>query len=257
MFLAFFQMIAIGWFYGSSRLCKNVKQMTGKTPSIYFRSCWTVAGPLLLFVSRRIVVWLSRMSLWLCSPPQSLWIFSLINYKKPTYHNGHYEYPEWAHALGWCITAVSLVCIPGYAIISILRAEGETFLEVMGINFVWGGNLNFSGFLLPSRNSRTRSSQTSTSAKYVGNTTANTISPMNTLCKRWRQSSSRLRFRLLCGHRNSKELTWDLHIRRVVEQEGGLICTWAKVLWRQRTRTKITDDAEEGGWWIRKSQDQT
>lgn len=50
MFLAFFQMIAIAWFYGSARLCKNVKQMTGKTPSIYFRSCWLVAGPLLLFV---------------------------------------------------------------------------------------------------------------------------------------------------------------------------------------------------------------
>lgn len=67
----------------------------------------------------------------MCSaaPFQSLWIFSLINYKKPTYHNGHYEYPDWAHALGWTIAAISLVCIPGYAIINIVRAEGETFLE--------------------------------------------------------------------------------------------------------------------------------
>lgn len=59
MFLAFFQMIAIGWFYGVRRLSKNIKQMTGKSPSLYFRSCWLIVGPLLLIVSFRIVafVW--------------------------------------------------------------------------------------------------------------------------------------------------------------------------------------------------------
>lgn len=66
---------------------------------------------------------------------QSLWIFSLINYKKPTYHNGHYQYPEWAHALGWTIAAISLICIPGYAIVNMLRAEGDTFLEVCVADF--------------------------------------------------------------------------------------------------------------------------
>lgn len=65
---------------------------------------------------------------------QSLWIFSLINYKKPTYHNGHYEYPDWAHALGWTISCISLVCVPAYALVSIWRAEGTTFMEVREIN---------------------------------------------------------------------------------------------------------------------------
>lgn len=51
MFLAFFQMIAITWFYGVRRLSKNIKQMTGKGPSLYFRSCWLVVGPLLLIVN--------------------------------------------------------------------------------------------------------------------------------------------------------------------------------------------------------------
>lgn len=63
-------------------------------------------------------------------PSQALWIFSLVNYKRPTYHNGHYEYPEWAHALGWTISCVSLVCVPAYALVSIWRAEGETFMDV-------------------------------------------------------------------------------------------------------------------------------
>lgn len=62
---------------------------------------------------------------------QSLWIFSLVNYEPPTYHNGQYEYPTWAHGLGWSITAVSLVCIPAYGIVTIVRADGETWFEVL------------------------------------------------------------------------------------------------------------------------------
>lgn len=61
---------------------------------------------------------------------QSLWIFSLINYEPPTYNNGEYNYPTWAHALGWSFTAASLVCIPIYGVIAIIRSEGDTFLQV-------------------------------------------------------------------------------------------------------------------------------
>ncbi|XP_059614816.1 sodium- and chloride-dependent GABA transporter ine isoform X1 [Phlebotomus argentipes] len=108
MFLAFFQIIAIAWFYGVPRLSKNVKQMTGKTPSFYFRFCWLIGAPMLLI---------------------SLWVFSLINYEQPTYHNGLYSYPNWAIALGWAIASTSLICIPTYAIVNIVRANGETFLQ--------------------------------------------------------------------------------------------------------------------------------
>ncbi|XP_052899345.1 sodium- and chloride-dependent GABA transporter ine [Anopheles moucheti] len=106
MFLAFFETIAIAWFYGINRLSKNVKQMTGRYPSLYLRFCLLVAVPLLLI---------------------SLWIFSLINYEAPTYHNGKYHYPGWAHGLGWTIASASLVCIPSYAVYQIVRAEGNTF----------------------------------------------------------------------------------------------------------------------------------
>lgn len=51
VFLAFFQIIAIAWLYKVSRLSRNIKQMTGKMPSLYFRSCWLLIGPCLLFVS--------------------------------------------------------------------------------------------------------------------------------------------------------------------------------------------------------------
>lgn len=61
---------------------------------------------------------------------QSLWIFSLINYEPPTYDNGDYQYPAWAHGIGWSFAAASLVCIPVFAVIAIIRGEGNTFSEV-------------------------------------------------------------------------------------------------------------------------------
>ncbi|XP_031620588.1 sodium- and chloride-dependent GABA transporter ine isoform X2 [Contarinia nasturtii] len=108
MFLAFFQMIAIAWFYGVSRLSRNIKQMTGKVPSLYFRSCWLIVGPLLLF---------------------TLWLFSLFNYEPPTYDNGDYKYPAWAHWIGWSFTAASLGCIPIFGVIAIIRGNGNTLFK--------------------------------------------------------------------------------------------------------------------------------
>ncbi|XP_046805027.1 sodium- and chloride-dependent GABA transporter ine [Lucilia cuprina] len=108
MFLAFCQMIAIAWFYGTGRLSKNVKQMTGKAPSLYLKSCWILCGPCLLF---------------------AIWILSLINYKEPTYHNGKYTYPDWAYGIGWMFASFSLVCIPYYAIINLWKAQGSSLTE--------------------------------------------------------------------------------------------------------------------------------
>ena len=51
MYLAFFEVIAISWFYGAHRLAKNVREMTGRLPSQYIQFCWWVAAPALLMVS--------------------------------------------------------------------------------------------------------------------------------------------------------------------------------------------------------------
>lgn len=55
MFLAFCQLIAVAWFYGTGRLSKNVKQMTGKAPTLYIKTCWLLLGPCLLFVSYNLI----------------------------------------------------------------------------------------------------------------------------------------------------------------------------------------------------------
>lgn len=61
---------------------------------------------------------------------QAIWVLSLINYEEPSYHNGRYKYPDWAYGIGWMFASFSLICIPGYAIINLLRADGHTFMEV-------------------------------------------------------------------------------------------------------------------------------
>lgn len=56
LFVAFFQIVAISWFYGVNRLTKNIKEMTSKNPSLYFRFCWFIASPALLLVSSNLFI---------------------------------------------------------------------------------------------------------------------------------------------------------------------------------------------------------
>ncbi|KAK4299465.1 hypothetical protein Pmani_028250 [Petrolisthes manimaculis] len=108
MYLAFFEVIAIVWIYGANRLARNVKEMTGKLPSIYFRFCWYFSAPLLIL---------------------AIWIFSMVDYSSPTYNKGEYIYPSWAIGLGWIIASFSIIPIPIFAVIAVVQAKGTTFWE--------------------------------------------------------------------------------------------------------------------------------
>ncbi|XP_049823175.1 sodium- and chloride-dependent GABA transporter ine-like isoform X2 [Aethina tumida] len=108
MYLAFFEVIAISWFYGAYRLSKNVKTMTGRHPGMYIKFCWMFATPLTIF---------------------ALWVFLIIDFEPPTYNNGQYHYPTWAIVLGWIISALSILCIPIYMIVVFVRSPGDNFIE--------------------------------------------------------------------------------------------------------------------------------
>lgn len=112
MYLAFFEVIAVAWFYGVGRLSRNVKTMTGRHPSLYFKFCWMVATPLLIF---------------------AVWVFCMIDYESPTYNNGEYHYPTWAIVLGWIISALSILCIPICMIYTFINAAGVTVVEVIRV----------------------------------------------------------------------------------------------------------------------------
>lgn len=118
---------------------------------------------------------------------QSLWIFSLINYQPPTFHNGSYTYPGWAHGLGWSIAAASLICIPTYAIANIIRAEGNTFLEVVLLSSDLPICFCYCNNRLCYRNWGMQRYQTYTNVKFAESIIVNMISPKTKVSKKCRQ----------------------------------------------------------------------
>ena len=66
----------------------------------------------------------------LCPPgaPQAIWVFSLIDYQRPTYDG--YHYPEWGIRLGWFLASLSILPIPLCAIAALCQATGATPWQV-------------------------------------------------------------------------------------------------------------------------------
>ncbi|KAF2358369.1 Sodium:neurotransmitter symporter, partial [Trinorchestia longiramus] len=50
MYLTFFEVVAVVWCYGADRLSRNLREMTGKLPSLYFKYCWRFLAPTLILV---------------------------------------------------------------------------------------------------------------------------------------------------------------------------------------------------------------
>ncbi|KAG1653917.1 Sodium- and chloride-dependent GABA transporter ine [Nymphon striatum] len=107
MFIAFFEVIAITWFYGAKRLATNIKEMTGKRPNKYFIICWYFISPALIF---------------------AIAIYSFIDYKPLKYDNV-VSYPDWAQGLGWMVAMLSVICVPLFAVIAIYKAPGYTVFQ--------------------------------------------------------------------------------------------------------------------------------
>ncbi|XP_066285912.1 sodium- and chloride-dependent glycine transporter 1-like isoform X2 [Branchiostoma lanceolatum] len=105
MVLAFFMCIAISWVYGFQRFCKNVQEMIGYQPNYYFKICWAVISPMVLLF---IVV------------------FSMVVHV-PAYY-GSYQYPGWAVCIGWLMALMSIVMVPLFVVLAILKAKGS-FME--------------------------------------------------------------------------------------------------------------------------------
>ena len=101
LYIAFFETVAIVWCYGASRLAKNVADMTGSEPALFFTLSWKYSAPGLILV---------------------VWLFTLLDYRTPSYNNGAYEYPVWCHALGWVLTALSLAALPVMAVLEIVKS---------------------------------------------------------------------------------------------------------------------------------------
>ncbi|XP_073322135.1 sodium- and chloride-dependent GABA transporter 1 isoform X2 [Pagrus major] len=102
MFLAFFEVVAVCWVFGVSKISLMIKRMLGKTPNIFFRLCWRFFCPVLV----------------LCILLSSIAQYSPAKYEK-------YTYPLWAEWAGWGVSLVSIVWIPLGAIQEIYNNKGS------------------------------------------------------------------------------------------------------------------------------------
>jgi hypothetical protein len=99
--------IALGWFYGIRRFTNDIRTMLGDSvvDSIFFK--WWPMN-------------------WCCITPCVLsfvLLFNWISWTNPTARD--YEFPPWAHAIGWMMIASSLIFIPIIWVVEFVRADGS------------------------------------------------------------------------------------------------------------------------------------
>ncbi|XP_033636219.1 sodium- and chloride-dependent neutral and basic amino acid transporter B(0+)-like [Asterias rubens] len=98
--------IALGWCYGAKRFTNDIRTMLGDkvVDSIFFK--WWPLN-------------------WCCITPCVLafvLMFNWISWTNPTAKD--YEFPPWAHAIGWLMISSTLIFIPIVWVWEFIRAEG-------------------------------------------------------------------------------------------------------------------------------------
>ena len=80
---------------------------------------------------------------------QAIWIFSVVDYKPVSYKKaigGEYFYPDWAIAMGWCITATSFLPIPLFALYNVYKAKADGLWNVSMANTLQSSENNITRF---------------------------------------------------------------------------------------------------------------
>lgn len=88
--VALLEVGTLGWLYGAADLSSCIQQMTGKTPSSLYRLSWKVLTPV------TIVAVLG---------------YGVIEMRGDVIKQG-YDYPQWAHIVGWLSFSLTLCWIP-------------------------------------------------------------------------------------------------------------------------------------------------
>ncbi|XP_043066932.1 sodium-dependent nutrient amino acid transporter 1 [Drosophila bipectinata] len=100
--LAIFELVAIGWIYGVKRLCRDVEFMLGIKTSLYYRICWAVITPLMMF---------------------TILIYTLVLYEPLKYKN--YTYQPGVYVFGWCLTAFGVCQVLFWAVPAVRAQPAE------------------------------------------------------------------------------------------------------------------------------------
>ncbi|XP_076845305.1 sodium- and chloride-dependent neutral and basic amino acid transporter B(0+) isoform X2 [Brachyhypopomus gauderio] len=107
------EVFGLSWIYGGNQFIKDIEMMIGTKSApfwLWWRACWFFITPVVLLV---ILGW------------------SLYTFTAPTY--GSVEYPQWAVALGWCMTAFCLLWIPVVAVLKLAQASGSLWQRLRSV----------------------------------------------------------------------------------------------------------------------------
>ncbi|XP_064461237.1 sodium-dependent dopamine transporter-like [Ornithodoros turicata] len=97
----FFEAIAVSWIYGIRRFSEDIKEMLGFPVGCWWKFCWAGVAPFFILI---------------------IITSGLVYYERLKYND--YEYPWSADAVGICIAASSVLCIPVVAIWKLIRTPG-------------------------------------------------------------------------------------------------------------------------------------
>ncbi|CAH0555838.1 unnamed protein product [Brassicogethes aeneus] len=102
IWVCFFQTIGISWAFGVDKLSDCIEQMMGRRPNKFLCVCWKYFAPMTML---------------------AIFVSHCFQYRSLTY--AEYKYPHWADALGICISFMSMMWVPLYAIYYVLTEPGS------------------------------------------------------------------------------------------------------------------------------------
>ncbi|XP_067628133.1 sodium-dependent nutrient amino acid transporter 1 [Eurosta solidaginis] len=103
LFLAIGEILTISWIYGVKRFCKDIEFMCGIKTGLYWRVCWAIFTPGLMFL---------------------VLVYTLINYK-PLEYKG-VAYPEYIYNIAWLLWFIGVGQLPFWALHTVYKQPGAT-----------------------------------------------------------------------------------------------------------------------------------
>ncbi|XP_012502928.1 PREDICTED: sodium- and chloride-dependent betaine transporter isoform X2 [Propithecus coquereli] len=103
LFLSLFEVVCVSWVYGADRFYDNIEDMIGYRPWPLVKISWLFLTPGLCLAT---------------------FLFSLSKYA-PLKYNNVYVYPPWGYCIGWFLALSSMVCVPLFVVITLLKTQGS------------------------------------------------------------------------------------------------------------------------------------
>ncbi|XP_063223427.1 sodium-dependent nutrient amino acid transporter 1-like isoform X2 [Bacillus rossius redtenbacheri] len=107
--LAAFEMIGVHWIYGLNNFCHDLEFMQGHPVGVYWRLCWGLITPVILFV---------------------VLVYFIATMEPLTYTNG-YIYPDSAYAAGWVLLGFGVLQFPLWLTIRLIKKRHIGFPKVV------------------------------------------------------------------------------------------------------------------------------